>query len=287
MASPITKLWYITLKPTKNPTDPEFTQVWTDVFAWAKSSGSSTMYVTSSRPSICPVQPTRRSYPSHDRNYLDHSQIRQYSRSLEKKTNTDQGPHRQLWQNISLPTSLVLVNGWPSAAARDAAMHSPEEVNLAEKLTPYIDSRGYKQLEIDISTVPLTAPILSVETFSVAAADSALFERKALQAQTHVDANTQALAAVGSWDVYAEQLKKAVQAKTDDVVGEDAATQGIPPQRSWVSITGWADEETHVESAREMTKEMSKESGVGEEAREKVEGTQNVFETVHLKKIMG
>ncbi len=60
-----------------------------------------------------------------------------------------------------------------------------------------------------------------------------------------------------------------------------------------MSITGWADEETHVESAREMTSGNAAFGGgsggaeKAEQAVERVEATQNVFETVHLKKIMG
>jgi hypothetical protein len=46
-----------------------------------------------------------------------------------------------------------------------------------------------------------------------------------------------------------------------------------------VSITGWNDEEEHVESAKEVVGEL-------EAPREKVEATKNIYETVHLKKLM-
>jgi len=241
--APITKLWYMTLKDSSvSPTDPTFTQIWNDVFAWVKQSGSS-------------------------------------------------GPI-QLWQNVSLPSSLVLINGWPSSSTRDAAFDSPQEKEFGEKLSKYVESRGYKQLSLAIDTVPLNAPLLSVETFSVAAADSAIFEGKALEAQQHVSDKTKASAVVGGWDVYQETLLQKVKDKTSDVVGEEAKEQGIPRQREWVSITGWADEEQHIESAKEITSQgqFSADGGSGvnmEGAREKVEATKNVFQTVHLKKILG
>jgi len=53
-----------------------------------------------------------------------------------------------------------------------------------------------------------------------------------------------------------------------------------PKFRTWVSITGWNDEEQHVESAKEVVGDL-------EAPREKVEATKNIYETVHLKKLMG
>ena len=58
-----------------------------------------------------------------------------------------------------------------------------------------------------------------------------------------------------------------------------SATSGLPKFKTWVSITGWNDEEEHVESAKEVVGEL-------EAPREKVEATKNVYETVHLKKLM-
>jgi len=238
VSGPVTICWYMTLKDQSlSPTDEAFTQLWTDVFAWGKSSGSS--------------------------------------------------GSMQLWQNISLPTSLVLINGWPSAATRDEAFGSVAEKEFGEKLGKFIESRGYKQISLDVSTIPLSAPILSIETFSVAATDSALFERRALSAQSHVAETTKAIAAVGGWDVYAENIKKKVEEKIGAEIGQAAKEQGIPETRTWVSITGWADEETHVESAREMTSGNAALGGGAEQAVERVEATPNVFETVHLKKILG
>jgi len=59
-----------------------------------------------------------------------------------------------------------------------------------------------------------------------------------------------------------------------------SATSGLPKFRTWVSITGWGDEEQHVESAKEVVGDL-------EAPREKVEATKNIYETVHLKKLMG
>jgi hypothetical protein len=53
----------------------------------------------------------------------------------------------------------------------------------------------------------------------------------------------------------------------------------LPKFRTWVSITGWSDEEQHVESAKEVVGDL-------EAPREKVEATKNIYETVHLKKLM-
>lgn len=176
-SGPITKLWYMHMKDSSlSPTDAAFTQLWNDVFAWGKQSGSS--------------------------------------------------GSMQLWQNISLPTSLVLINGWPSSATRDSAFNSPQEQEFGEKLGKHVESRGYKQIEIPVETIPLNAPILSVETFSVAASDSTLFQRKALEAQSNVQDNTKAVAAVGGWDVYSESLKKSVEAKLGAEIGQAAREQG-------------------------------------------------------------
>jgi len=59
------------------------------------------------------------------------------------------------------------------------------------------------------------------------------------------------------------------------------ATSHVARNRTWVSITGWQDEEQHVESAKEIT------GGQLEAPREKVEATKNVYETMHLKKLLG
>jgi hypothetical protein len=60
---------------------------------------------------------------------------------------------------------------------------------------------------------------------------------------------------------------------------EAASATGLPKFRTWVSITGWSDEEQHVESAKEVVGNL-------EAPREKVEATKNIYETVHLKKLM-
>jgi len=140
----------------------------------------------------------------------------------------------------------------------------------------------------------------------------------ALEAQAHVSEKTKAVAAVGGWDVFNElQQPSATDTAASATAGSGAeksnltgdvleslgeagkgaapvtggtaepatsapgAAGGLPQYRTWVSITGWQDEEQHVESAKEIT------GGQLEAPREKVEATKNIYETVHLKKLLG
>ena len=123
-------------------------------------------------------------------------------------------------------------------------------------------------MHLDAKDLPLDAPILSVETFSVAEADAAVFEAKAHEAHKHVSEKTAATKAVGAWDIYSEEGKE----------GEAQVVKG----KTWVSLTGWRDAEQHVESATEMIKGTPAEG----KARETVEATPNIFETVHLRKLL-
>ena len=184
------------------------------------------------------------------------------------------GPTAQLWQNISIPGSLVLISCWPSISERDSAATTGDETGIAEKLKTFVSSKGYKELHLDAKDLPLDAPILSVETFSVGADDAAVFEAKAHAAHSHVSDKTAAVKAVGAWDVYSEEGAPATEGKE----GEAQAVKG----KTWVSLTGWKDAEQHVESATEMMKGTPAEG----KARETVEATPNVFETVHLKKLL-
>ena len=141
---------------------------------------------------------------------------------------------------------------------------STEDKELTDKLSKFVESKGHKEIELDATTIPLEAPILSIEVFSVTKTDEELFEKKAIEAQKHVHENTAAVAAVGGWDKHEGGVKK---------------VPGEPESVTWVSFTGWKDEEQHVESARDITKDVEK-------PRETIEkGSQNVFETVHLKKL--
>jgi hypothetical protein len=287
--APVTVIRYMHLKPTSTHSDPEFTALWEDVFAWLKTN------------------------------------------SVEA----------QLWQNLSIPHSLVLISGWPSHDFRSTSFDSSKEKEYGEKLGKFLDSKNYQELKVDMKTLPLQAPILSIETFNVAAHDAEVFERKALDAQARVSEKTEAIAVVGGWDVFQEMQQpapapastatsaappatstkpttetasstaasapaapeksnltgdvleslgdagKGAIPVTGDAPGTSSAaapvtgpTGGAPEFRVWVSITGWADEEQHVESAKEIT------GGQLESPREKVEATKNIYETLHLKKLM-
>ena len=269
------------VKPSASHSDPAFTELWNEVFAWLKTN------------------------------------------SVEA----------QLWQNLSIPHSLVLISGWPSHDFRSKSFDSTKEKDFGEKLGKFVDSKNYQELKLDIHSLPLQAPILSIETFNVAGKDAEVFERKVLEAQAHVGEKTKALAAVGGWDVFHEMQQPGGISTgsvtsaagttgttagtaagsgaeksnlTGDVLGSlgeagkgavpvagggaehvtaatgaTGATGGLPHNRTWVSITGWQDEEQHVESAKEIT------GGQLEAPREKVEATKNIYETMHLKKLLG
>lgn len=265
-SAPVTILRYMHIKPTSTHSDPEFTALWKDVFTWLKSN------------------------------------------SVEA----------QLWQNLSIPHSLVLISGWPSHDFPSKSFDSSKEEEYGEKLGKFLDSKNYQELKLDMQTLPLQAPILSIETFNVAAHDAEIFERKATEAQAHVSEKTKAISAVGGWDVFQEMQQPATTSTatttttttapatsttsaTETASSAVASTQaapekstltssaatpitgstGAPPKfRTWVSITGWADEEQHVDSAKEIT------GGQLEAPREKVEATKNIYETLHLKKLM-
>jgi hypothetical protein len=259
--TPVTIIRYMHVKPTSTHSDPEFTALWKDVFAWLKSN------------------------------------------SVEA----------QLWQNLSIPHSLVLISGWPSHDHRSKSLDSSKEQEYGEKLGKFLDSKNYQELKLDMQTLPLQAPILSIETFNVAAHDTDIFERKALEAQAHVSEKTKAIAAVGGWDVFQDMQQTSTAppaagtTSTAETAGSTAASEQAAPEKSnvtgepvpssatapatgstggqpkfriWVSITGWADEEQHVESAKEIT------GGPLEGPRDKVEATKNIYETLHLKKLL-
>lgn len=277
--APVTILRYMHIKPTSTHSDPEFTALWTEVFAWLKT------------------------------NSVD----------------------AQLWQNLSIPHSLVLISGWPSHDFRSKSFDLAEEKEFGERLGKFLDSKNYQELKLGMHSLPLQAPILSIETFNVAAHDSEVFERKAVDAQAHVSETTKAIAAVGGWDIFQEMQQPgtasagsapppptsttstadttssttteqpnlagdvpgssgkagqgAVPATGAAVASTAAAPATGPPSglakfRTWVSITGWADEEQHVESAKDIA------GGQLEAPREKVEATKNIYETLHLKKLM-
>ena len=269
------------VKQSASHSDPAFTDLWHEVFAWLKTN------------------------------------------SVEA----------QLWQNLSIPHSLVLVSGWPSHDFRSQSFDSSKEKEFGEKLGKFVDSKNYQEIKLDIHSIPLQAPILSIETFNVAGRDAEIFERKALEAQAHVSETTKAVAAVGGWDIFDEIQQPSTSMipgtsgtatgttagttggtttgtttgagaetskLTGDVLGSlgeagkgvtpvtgggaggaTGATGGMPQNRTWISITGWQDEEQHVESAKEMT------GGQLEAPREKVEATKNIYETMHLKKLLG
>jgi hypothetical protein len=127
----------------------------------------------------------------------------------------------QLWQNLSISHSLVLISGWPSHNFRSESFDSAKEKEFGEKLGKFLDSKNYQELKLDMHSIPLQAPILSIESFNVAAHDSEVFERKAIEAQTHVTEKTKAIAAVGGWDVFEEMQ----QPKTTEKTTTTAATQ--------------------------------------------------------------
>jgi len=80
-------------------------------------------------------------------------------------------------------------------------------------------------------SIPLQAPILSIESFNVATHDGEVFERKVIEAQAHVTEKTKAIAAVGGWDVF-EEMQQPTTATgattaptTATATGTTAATQ--------------------------------------------------------------
>jgi hypothetical protein len=170
-AAPVTIIRYMHLKPSASHSDPEFTALWKEVFAWLKSIS---------------VEP-------------------------------------QLWQNLSIPNSLVLISGWPSHNFRSESFDSAKEREFGEKLGKFLDSKKYQELKLDMHSIPLNAPILSIESFNVAAHDAEVFERKAVEAQAHVSEKTKAIAAVGGWDVFEEMRQQPTATKTTTTT---AATQG-------------------------------------------------------------
>ena len=178
-AAPVTIIRYMHLKPSASHSDPEFTALWKEVFAWLKTNS---------------VEP-------------------------------------QLWQNLSIPHSLVLISGWPSHNFRSESFDSAKEKEFGEKLGKFLDSKNYQELKLDIHSIPLQAPILSIESFNVAAHDGEVFERKVIEAQAHVTENTKAIAAVGGWDVFEEMQQPTTKTETTTApttataTGTTAATQ--------------------------------------------------------------
>jgi hypothetical protein len=173
--TPVTIIRYMHLKPSSTHHDPEFTALWTEVFAWLKTN------------------------------------------SVEA----------QLWQNLSIPHSLVLISGWPSHNFRSQSFDSSKEKEFGEKLGKFLDSKNYQEIKLDIHSIPLQAPILSIETFSVAAHDTEVFERKAMKAQAHVSETTKAVAAVGGWDIFLEMQQPTTTTTTTTTT--TATTAGTAP----------------------------------------------------------
>lgn len=126
-----------------------------------------------------------------------------------------------------------------------------------------------------MTDIPLSAPILSIETFSIAPTDEKLFETKVTEAQRHVAENTKAIASVGGWDVFPELGPEEQKSQAQIDPGK-----GLPKMKQWISFTGWNDEETHVETAKEVV-------GEKQDMRQKVEAARDVFDTVHVKKVLG
>jgi hypothetical protein len=172
-AAPVTIIRYMHLKPSASHSDPEFTALWKEVFAWLKTNS---------------VEP-------------------------------------QLWQNLSIPHSLVLISGWPSHNFRSKSFDSAKEKEFGEKLGKFLDSKNYQELTLDMHSIPLQAPILSIESFNVAAHDAEVFERKVAEAQAHVTEKTKAIAAVGGWDVFEEMQQSTTTSATATATGTTAATQ--------------------------------------------------------------
>jgi hypothetical protein len=178
-AAPVTIIRYMHLKPSASHSDPEFTALWKEVFAWLKTNS---------------VEP-------------------------------------QLWQNLSIPHSLVLISGWPSHNFRSESFDSAKEKEFGEKLGKFLDSKNYQELKLDMHSIPLQAPILSIESFNVAAHDVEVFERKATEAQAQVTEKTKAIAAVGGWDVFEEMQQPTTTTETTTAsttataTGTTAATQ--------------------------------------------------------------
>jgi hypothetical protein len=131
----------------------------------------------------------------------------------------------QLWQNLSIPHSLVLISGWPSHNFRSESFDSAKEKEFGEKLGKFLDSKNYQELKLDMHSIPVQAPILSIESFNVAAHDAEVFERKAIEAQAHVTEKTKAIAAVGGWDVFEEMQQSTTTSTTATATGATAATQ--------------------------------------------------------------
>lgn len=203
------------------------------------------------------------------------------------------GSQFQLWQDISIPTHLYLVGGWPDADTHAAHLTS-DSAELLKALAPLIDLRFVRHVNVDQKKVPTDAPILSVESFSVEPNMTEIFTEKAREAEETVSKKTGPYSVAGGFDIrednrkkFADQYEKvkgALGSEGPKLPAEDTVKEGEKPPTlnenfRWVSFSGWKDEDQHVVSAKEIASPY-------EETREKVSLVPNIFETIHMKLLM-
>lgn len=133
-----------------------------------------------------------------------------------------------------------MISGYPSQESTDKA--DGEYVQrYANQMAELVESISMKQLDLDagsISSSLLDAPILEMETLSVAAEDDRAFE----MVERGKEKKAKLVGpAVGGWDRWPEALR----AKRGQ-----GAEMGI--DKDWVRLTGWKNEEGAMQkSARE------------------------------------
>lgn len=191
-----------------------------------------------------------------------------------------------LWQDISIPAHLYYLGGWPSPDEHAAFLE--ESTALFKAAAPLITIRFVRHVAVDLKDVPRDAPVLSVETFSVAKGDEKVFEEKARAAEKTVGDMKNEYRACGGFDVNKdaggrhaeafEKVKEAIDVEDKPKGGAGAGKEEVE-MKTWVSFSGWKDQDQHVESAKEVT------SGF-EDTTERVRVTPNVFDTVHMKLLM-
>jgi len=227
----------------------------------------------------------------------DNEEFKKLWSSAIERTNAESGTKFQLWQDTAIPEHIYLIGGWSSPAEQAKSLKSG--VEIIKSLDPYQTLRFARHIEVDVNEIPRDSPTLSVETFSVAEGDEELFRTKAKEAEKTVSGLKGATSPCGGFDVrpesrekFAAEFKAAEEAagfkqgageqtqeKAEEAEEKKEGLKQVIKIKTWVSFTGWKDTQEHLDSAKEMTKGY-------EEPSKKVQLTPNVFDTVHMKKIL-
>jgi hypothetical protein len=180
-----------------------------------------------------------------------------------------------------------MIGTWPDPDAHATFLKSDASADLLVKLAPLINRRFVHHVQVGEKKVPIDAPILSVEFFSVETDVVEVFEKKVNEAEKTVSKKTAPYTVAGGFDIresskkkFAEQyekVKEAVGLADGDAMASSptAATENL----KWVSFSGWKDEEEHLVSVKEIVSPYA-------ETRVKVSIVPNVFDTIHMKLIM-